>query len=166
MCDLLCSINTIYRLFLWELETQIRDLGGDYECFGLPWWNIGKDVAEYGFMYSEYSILNSGLGGIGNLSDNFCVTDGAFTAFDYEPHHCPDSWASNTGECCLRRVTFADNEFGGFLNTNAQVADAITRDDFYGQDDVRANTGIRSNIEFGPHGVARMCVYVYLYIDI
>ena len=27
-----------HRYFIWELETQIRNLGGQYECFSLPYW--------------------------------------------------------------------------------------------------------------------------------
>ena len=27
-----------HRYFLWELETQIRNLGGKYQCFVLPYW--------------------------------------------------------------------------------------------------------------------------------
>ena len=83
-------------------------------------------MEDYGFIYSQYSILNSGLGGAGDSSDNYCVTDGAFTKDAYEPHRCIDSWLSNTGECCLRRFTLTDSEFSGWLFTNAEVADAVT----------------------------------------
>jgi len=148
-----------HRLFLWELETQIRNLGGDYECFGLPYWNMGKEVEDYGFIHSDYSILNSGLGGIGDSSDNYCVTDGAFTQYAYTPEYCPGgSWDSNSGNCCLRRRTLADSNFQGWLYTNAEMADAITQDSFYGRDDTTANKGIRKNLELGPHGAAHCTV--------
>ena len=156
----------MHRLYILELETQIRNLGGEYECFGLPYWNIGKDVADYGYIYSQYSILNSGLGGDGNYSDNNCVTDGDFTKDVYTPYHCPPSWQSTNGECCLRRTTLPDNATSGFLYTNAQVAEAITVDSFYGRDDRNANTGIRKNLEYGPHGVARMLVNVILTLSV
>ena len=27
-----------HRYFIWELESNIRELGGEYECFSLPYW--------------------------------------------------------------------------------------------------------------------------------
>ena len=27
-----------HRYYIWELESQIRDLGGQFECFSLPYW--------------------------------------------------------------------------------------------------------------------------------
>lgn len=27
-----------HRFFIWELETQFRSLGGEWECFALPYW--------------------------------------------------------------------------------------------------------------------------------
>ena len=29
-----------HRYFLWEMETAIRSLGDEYECFALPYWYI------------------------------------------------------------------------------------------------------------------------------
>lgn len=141
------------------MEEQIRSLGGDYECFGLPYWNMGKDVEDHGYTYSDYSILNSGLGGAGDASNGLCVTDGAFTEYSYTPYYCPSSWTSNSGNCCLRRNTMSDHPFQGWMFTNAEVADAITQDAFYGRDDTTANKGIRKNLELGPHGVARMTLF-------
>ena len=144
-----------HRLFIWELETQIRNLGGDYECFSLPYWNVGKDVHDHGYDYTKYSILNSDLGSTGNPYDNYCVSEGAFTKYVYKPHHCPQEWKSTiTGDCCLRRITLNDSS-SGWLPTNAQVAALITQNNFYGDD----TAGMRTYIENSPHGIARMLIY-------
>ena len=29
-----------HRYFIWELESQIRELGGNYSCFSLPYWCV------------------------------------------------------------------------------------------------------------------------------
>ena len=114
---------------------------------------------DYGSIYSNYSILNSGLGSRGNDNDNFCVTDGSFTNDVYTPHHCNSNWASTTGECCLRRRPLADNSPSG-LFSNAQIANLITSNAVYGSDGT-FSTGIRSQIEGVPHGSARMLIYIF-----
>ena len=32
------SFLTWHRYFIWELESNIRELGGQFECFSLPYW--------------------------------------------------------------------------------------------------------------------------------
>ena len=129
------------------METQIRNLGGEYACFGLLYWNIGKDVDEYGGDYDSYSILNSGLGGRGDWSDNDCVNDGYFAKGSYRPYWCPASWASEDGQCCLKRDTWANSKFTS-LFTSVDSESVIVGSEAYDR--------TRSGIEDGPHDKARM----------
>ena len=131
---------------MFELETQIRNLGGDYACFGLLYWNIGKDVDDYDGNYDSYSIFNSGLGGRGNSNANYCVTNGNFRRGVYTPYYCPASWAS-LGQCCLRRFT-ATNSGSTSLYESWQSEAAILESSAY--------VITKDEIEYGPHGVARM----------
>ena len=141
-----------HRLFLFELETQFRNLGGQYACFGLPYWNWGEDRDEYVNNYRSWTILNSGLGGAGDANDNYCVTDGAFTADVYTPTNCPNSWQDSQGRCCLRRTTYADGTNTGMYTTQMND-DAVMASTRYGRDN-GGNGGARREIEFGPHGLA------------
>ena len=61
------------------MEQQIRWLGGDYECFSMPYWDWGYDTFTSGFSV----IFDSGLSGPGRDSDN-CVTGDYFDETNYE----------------------------------------------------------------------------------
>ena len=147
----------INRQFLWELETQIRNLGGDYECFALLYWNWGLDVDDYGGNYDSYSIFNSGLGSRGDSNNNFCVTDGAFRVGQYRPFHCPGEWESDNGQCCLRRFTESSSTTTD-LWPSAWNEWAVTTSSEYGSDIDDENEGINEYIQFGPHGTAHCTI--------
>ena len=119
---------------------------------------------DHGSVYSDYSILNSGLGSRGNDKDNYCVTDGSFTKDAYTPHHCNSNWASTTGKCCLRRQPLEDNSASGLFN-NAQIANLITSNSVYGPDGTISSIGIRDWLEGPPHGAARMLIYFIKYFN-
>ena len=46
-----------HRYYIWELETQIRALGKDFECFGLPYWYDTHDICIMCF-YGIHILLN------------------------------------------------------------------------------------------------------------
>jgi len=60
-----------HTYFVWEVETQIRQLGGRFTCFALPYydWTI-----ENGREHDPW-ILNTVFGGNGDPGVNNCVTD-------------------------------------------------------------------------------------------
>ena len=45
---------------VWELESRIRDLGGKFRCFGMPYWD---------FTDLSVDIYDTGLGGVGEVDD-------------------------------------------------------------------------------------------------
>ena len=130
------------------------------------------DVETYGFQYTLYSILNSGLGGAGDPLDNYCVNDGAFARGSYVPMYCNTPWAStqNPGECCLRRKP-ANNGAASSMNGIAQMLNVIISDPYYGIDQDTEGQyidgqyvvseildGIRDNLEKGPHDITHCTI--------
>ena len=79
-------------VFVWkcQLESQIRALGGKYECFGLPYWDWGHDSLD-GVTTNIYS---SGLSGAGDNSNNNCVVGGPFAD--------PPYYTEDTDTCLMR----------------------------------------------------------------
>jgi len=148
-----------HRAFLFELEDQIRALGGRFACTALLYWNWARDVELYGHAYSDYSILNSGLGGSGDPLDNYCVNDGAFTKSAYTPYKCEDSrWMSTEdGKCCLRRNTANNYQSSGMLGLRGML-NAIISDSYYGIDKDNVLDGIRDNLEKGPHDISHCTI--------
>jgi len=60
-----------HTYFVWEVETQIRQLGGRFTCFALPYYDWTVDSGKE----DDPWILNTVLGGNGNAGNNNCVTD-------------------------------------------------------------------------------------------
>ena len=64
------------------MESKIRDLGGEYECFGLPYWDWTNEPTRSEVAGgASVTILNSGLGGD---PSGGCVT-GTFGFPGYTP---------------------------------------------------------------------------------
>ena len=143
-----------HRHWLNELELQVRTQPG-CECFTLLYWNWGKDVDDNNGQgnYNSYSVLDANiLGTSGDPNDNYCVTDGLFTAADYTPNYCPNNnWRDSQNRCCLRRITASD-EADSDLYDSSQNEAVITTFSAYGPDST--TTRFRRYLEYGPHGVA------------
>jgi len=60
-----------HTYFVWEVETQIRQLGGRFTCFALPYYDWTVDAGKE----KNPWILNTVLGGDGEKGNNNCVTD-------------------------------------------------------------------------------------------
>eukprot|EP00486_Rosalina_sp_Unknown_P011025 CAMPEP_0201592236 /NCGR_PEP_ID=MMETSP0190_2-20130828/190180_1 /ASSEMBLY_ACC=CAM_ASM_000263 /TAXON_ID=37353 /ORGANISM="Rosalina sp." /LENGTH=436 /DNA_ID=CAMNT_0048050907 /DNA_START=269 /DNA_END=1578 /DNA_ORIENTATION=+ len=73
-----------HRLFLWEFETQIRKLGGDYSCFALPYWDWTEENPDHDI--KDWVILNSGLSGVGDSNDDDKCVTGNFGRGEYVPY--------------------------------------------------------------------------------
>merc|ERR1719493_380321 len=92
--------------FVWELENQFRNLGGEYSCFSMPYWDITNDAqylsGEEDPDPTSIPILNSMLGGDGNEDDNHCVEDEYWNVDEYWTEFlCADTEIAP--RCCLKR---------------------------------------------------------------
>jgi len=56
---------------VWEVESAIRDLGGKFACFTMPYYDWTLDAG----LEHDPTILNSGVGGDGDKENGLCVTD-------------------------------------------------------------------------------------------
>eukprot|EP01084_Bolivina_argentea_P001571 2900_1 len=124
-----------HRAFIYDLESKIRGLGGDYKCFGLPYWDSTSG--------EKLKILNSGLGGNGIGTDK-CVTDA--DALNVKPEYEPDS--KKIGECLSRDVKYG--VFPVCDRVDAAYVMNITQKSSYSE--------IWSAIEIDPHGYPHGCI--------
>ena len=143
-----------HRYFIWEFETQIRNLGSKYECFSLPYWDWSYEVKKYGLNYQMYDILNSGLGGNGDINDNNCINDESLFSknSEYIPFDC--SRTGIDGKCCLQRSVCNNNGIGCDIASIPDLIGNIILWDFYGSDiggDIVNNYGYREILETEIH---------------
>jgi hypothetical protein len=95
-----------HSYWLYELENGFRDLGGEYECFTLPYWDVTMD-GEYWLNtenpdINDIPIYDGNLGGEGDIDNNMCVGS-PWTVEDYPVKTlCADDEVSP--DCCLKRL--------------------------------------------------------------
>eukprot|EP00484_Ammonia_sp_Unknown_P015766 CAMPEP_0197072662 /NCGR_PEP_ID=MMETSP1384-20130603/210210_1 /TAXON_ID=29189 /ORGANISM="Ammonia sp." /LENGTH=518 /DNA_ID=CAMNT_0042511483 /DNA_START=65 /DNA_END=1621 /DNA_ORIENTATION=- len=58
---------------VWELESRIRNLGGKYKCFGMPYWDFTTEHNRKGEAQPGPYILQTGLGGFGDADNHWTV---------------------------------------------------------------------------------------------
>lgn len=121
------STGNFYHSYLtWELESRIRNLGGKYACFGMPYYDV---TIEHGREHTPF-IFTTGLGGDGNA-------DNAYTVNEYSWNVTTQQfWIPNTclaeddvlPFCSLKRkltpFTIPDaREYGDFIIENQEAED-------------------------------------------
>merc|ERR1719474_1239569 len=95
-----------HSYWLWELESSFRRLGGEYECFTMPYWDVTHD-AEYweqteNPQINDLPIYNSNLGKDGNIENDYCVEEAPWSVDDYTTTYlCADD--EESPNCCLKR---------------------------------------------------------------
>eukprot|EP01084_Bolivina_argentea_P040446 74756_1 len=92
------SLLTYYHTYLiWEIESQIRKLGGKFACFAMPWFEFTQEHnhEEHPFMF------NSGLGGNGDPDNNDCVPNDWGLQRYTTPNLCAHD--ETEPDCCLKR---------------------------------------------------------------
>merc|ERR1719356_1780507 len=103
----LTSQNLFWHSYwLWELENTFRDLGEEYECFTLPYWDVTNDAEAWAQLdpsrdIDDLPIYNSNLGANGDIENDYCV--GAPWGKEY---YVTDSLCADDEEemnCCLKR---------------------------------------------------------------
>jgi len=115
-----------HSYWLYELENSFRDLGGEYECFTLPYWDVSHDEAYWteteNPKIGDLPIYNSNLGGEGNRENNYCVEDEPWTVNEYVTEYlCADDEVESA--CCLKR--FHKEMANATLASRHELADAI-----------------------------------------
>jgi len=117
-----------HRGFIYEMETAIRNLGGKYSCFGLPYWDW-SDPEAYDL------ILNSGLGGD---SEGVCLNDGSkFENGQYDPYR---------GTCLIRNPTESKCSFV----TPQHLIDIIDNNENF--------AGYWPDLDASPHVIPHNCM--------
>jgi len=95
-----------HSYWLYLMEDAIRDFGGEYECFTIPYWDVTHDAKAWDEMdtptAADLPIYNSNLGGEGDIDDDYCVQDELWNRDAYTTDFlCADDETS--GSCCLKR---------------------------------------------------------------
>ena len=64
---------------VWELESRIRNLGGKFKCFGMPYWDFTDEYDRLHSKTNQYdntpNIYKTGLGGFGDPDDYYKVNE-------------------------------------------------------------------------------------------
>eukprot|EP01084_Bolivina_argentea_P176150 304874_1 len=96
------SLFLYYHSYLiWETETAIRDLGGKFSCFGMPWYDWTRE-RQYTTMNTNPSIFDTGIGGDGNPENNYCVANDWGLNRYTTPNLCAEN--ETPPNCCLKRA--------------------------------------------------------------
>ena len=117
-----------HSYFIWEMENQFRNLGDDYACFAMPYWDITYDAAYWhendDAMIDGMPIYNAMLGGEGDVDNNYCVSVAPWNLESYDTDYlCADNEVE--GHCCLKRLNgHASND--SKLFTRTEVSDQVT----------------------------------------
>jgi len=129
-----------HREFVYRLEQEIRGLGGDYECFTLPYWDWTMEPTPYDVKWNgdELFIMNSGLGGDGNGE---CLTDDVWGTDAYTP---------NGGSCLTRDLDYPDESSVCTFYSASQIMEVIDYSGDYGT--------FRPMIEGTPHALPHVCI--------
>eukprot|EP00485_Elphidium_margaritaceum_P002347 CAMPEP_0202687660 /NCGR_PEP_ID=MMETSP1385-20130828/3312_1 /ASSEMBLY_ACC=CAM_ASM_000861 /TAXON_ID=933848 /ORGANISM="Elphidium margaritaceum" /LENGTH=454 /DNA_ID=CAMNT_0049342493 /DNA_START=8 /DNA_END=1372 /DNA_ORIENTATION=+ len=111
-----------HTFFVWEVETQIRALGGKFKCFSLPYydWTIEADREQ------DPWILNSVFGGDGTGSDHHHCVQGDLWNIERWPltNLCSFDENPDVG-CCLKRNLGQDIH----LSTAEHMGDLIAENE-------------------------------------
>merc|ERR1719420_1745541 len=115
-----------HTYFVWEVETQIRQLGGKYTCFALPYYDWTIDAGRE----SDPWILNTVLGGRGDPDNLLCVdTDpaGAWSQPNWNIRETCDHMNEDAHVgCCLKRDLWPEEDLGDVV----EVGGLCERTDF------------------------------------
>jgi len=94
-----------HSYWIYELENAFRSLGGELECFTLPFWDVTKD-GEYWLnaedpQIDDIPIYDGNLGGEGDAENDYCV-EGLWSKKHFVTEElCADDELSK--HCCLKR---------------------------------------------------------------
>jgi len=150
-----------HSYWLYELENSFRDLGEEYECFTLPYWDVTHDAGVWAEMedqnIADLPIYNSNLGGDGDAEHDNCVTDHPWADDDYFTEFlCADDEDS----CCLKRLHLDNSTLeprsafsnAVFLNKSLEDYQAFFDDMNTMHGHIHQFIGTVANTHFHPEG--------------
>jgi len=117
-----------HTYFVWEVETQIRALGGKFKCFALPMYDWTIDVGRE----QNPWILNTVLGGNGDEKNLLCVSrtddqDNAWSQTEWNVRElCNKNLENSHDGCCLKRELWDEGDLGDAV----QMGEVMERDTF------------------------------------
>eukprot|EP01084_Bolivina_argentea_P014757 27593_1 len=107
-----------HTYLIWELETQIRNLGDKFECFSLPYWDFTYDSGDE----ADPFIFNTVFGGDGDAEHGYNVNDKIWNIPNYwVPHHSLCDDIEIFPFCGLKR----DKSDTQLMPTTSEIARAI-----------------------------------------
>jgi len=112
---------------VWELESRIRNLGGKFKCFAMPYWD---------FTDLSVDIFDTGLGGMGDPNDYNRVNDYSWTITTQEfwtPDHnfvckargdaCPICAIKRDPDLCERLNLMSPDYYGSQIVARSEFID-------------------------------------------
>jgi len=113
-----------HSYYVWEVETQIRALGGRFECFAMPYYDFTIDAGHE----RRPSVLHSVFGGDGDSDDMHCVATprNLWTTQRWPLHElCGVDEHADEG-CCLKRALMPNLS----ISSATDLAPVLQRSDF------------------------------------
>eukprot|EP01083_Nonionella_stella_P007702 22189_1 len=107
-----------HSYFVWEMETQFRNISEDYKCFSMPYWDFTHDAL---YDTTDYlPIFDSMLGANGNINNDYCLEDDLWNVNVYKTEFlCADN--ETPPNCCLKRFRNAERS----LINSSQITDSF-----------------------------------------
>eukprot|EP00486_Rosalina_sp_Unknown_P000868 CAMPEP_0201565610 /NCGR_PEP_ID=MMETSP0190_2-20130828/4855_1 /ASSEMBLY_ACC=CAM_ASM_000263 /TAXON_ID=37353 /ORGANISM="Rosalina sp." /LENGTH=306 /DNA_ID=CAMNT_0047983309 /DNA_START=34 /DNA_END=951 /DNA_ORIENTATION=+ len=119
---------------VWELESRIRNLGGKYKCFGMPYWDFTNEYERVNLGEDVPNIFQTGLGGFGDPNDAWKVNEYSWDVTTQEfwsPDHNFVCTASNDAcPICSVKRDGTDTDFNHLQSANYYGTQIIDLSDF------------------------------------
>merc|ERR1719474_1861892 len=141
-----------HREYVYLMENAIRALGGEYECFTLPYWDWSSEPTPHDVQDgATLFITDSGLGGDG---DGDCLLDydgeddpvwgdDAYTVYTTSERFSP-------GNCLIRDLDYPEETGVCQFYSPSQLMDLIDQSGQY--------KFFRPYLEGTPHGLPHVCI--------
>eukprot|EP00485_Elphidium_margaritaceum_P008361 CAMPEP_0202690690 /NCGR_PEP_ID=MMETSP1385-20130828/5606_1 /ASSEMBLY_ACC=CAM_ASM_000861 /TAXON_ID=933848 /ORGANISM="Elphidium margaritaceum" /LENGTH=577 /DNA_ID=CAMNT_0049345975 /DNA_START=36 /DNA_END=1769 /DNA_ORIENTATION=- len=116
------SFFAFHAYIIWEAETAIRELGDEFACFSMPYWDYTLDAGKE----ADPLIFHLNVGADGDPEKNYCMSDPLWQK--------PNYWSTDgdtclEGEerpiCCLKRSVSTTQ----VLPTTAEIASVFLNND-------------------------------------
>jgi tyrosinase len=121
-----------HRWYVLYIENAIRDIGGRFSCFAMPYWDWALDATKE----NSSSIWNI-FGPLGSPENDFCMSNGPFV-----------NWTTTVGNhTCLKRLGSDTVQFDDIY----QMSDLIKNNADY-------NASFRDTFESGSHAYVHLFV--------